>query len=68
MTHGSELSKRVVDLLRYKVDRPQRRLDFEETREAPPTLAPVTPFRPLSAREISHRERMMRHLRITSSR
>jgi hypothetical protein len=68
MTNGSPLSNRVIDLLRFKSNRAQRRLNFDAAPEPRPALAPVAPFRPLTAREISHRERMMQHLRITSSR
>ena len=57
---------KVVDLLRYRRERTQGRLNFDNAQERRPALALVTPFRPLSARELSHRERMMRHL--TSSR
>jgi hypothetical protein len=59
---------RVVDLLRYRQQNTQRRLAFDvEGRPAPrPALAPVTPFRTLSSREVDHRQAMIRHL--TSSR
>jgi len=59
---------RVVDLLRYRQQNTQRRLAFEaEGRPAPrPVLAPVTPFRTLTSRELDHRQAMIRHL--TSSR
>jgi hypothetical protein len=57
---------RVIDLLKYRAERTQRRLDFDGKPERRPSLAPVTPFRPLSASDVSHRERMLRHL--TSSR
>jgi hypothetical protein len=51
-----------VDLLRYKASRLQPTLDFEQ-RPAPKLgLAPVRPFRQLTAREVEHRARMMRHL------
>jgi hypothetical protein len=59
---------RVVDLLRYRQQNTQRRLAVEaESRAAPrPVLAPVTPFRSLTGREVDHRQAMLRHL--TSSR
>lgn len=59
---------RVVDLLRYRQENTQRRLAFgAEGRPAPrPALAPVTPFRTLTGREVDHRQAMIRHL--TSSR
>ena len=68
MTLGSPSSNRIVDLLQYKRARPQRRLDFDASVEARPRLAAVTSFRPLSEQDISHRERMIRHLTLTSSR
>jgi hypothetical protein len=57
-----------VDLLRYRQQNTQRRLTFEaEGRQPPrPALAPVTPFRTLTGREVDHRQAMIRHL--TSSR
>jgi hypothetical protein len=62
MTNGSALSNRVVDLLRYKATRRQRRLVFEPA--APPTssLATIAPFRPLTADAVRHRQQMLRHL------
>jgi hypothetical protein len=63
MTNGSSASNRVVDLLSYKRDQHQRRLNFEAT-TPPPTmsLARVTPFRPLTAKAVTHRQRMLGHL------
>jgi hypothetical protein len=50
----------IVDLLRYRQERGQRRLDFAGDSSGPrPALAVVRPFRPLSAREVGHRERMV---------
>jgi hypothetical protein len=59
---------RVVDLLRYRQQNSQRRLAFEVDRWSAPrlALAPVTPFRTLTARDVDHRQAMLRHL--TSSR
>ena len=64
----SAADNRVVDLLRYRQQNTQRKLVFEaERRRAPrPALAPVTPFRTLTSREVDHRQAMIRHL--TSSR
>ena len=56
----------IVDLLRYKQERRQRTLDFEAPPPRP-ALATVTPFRPLGARDLAHRERMLRHLTEASS-
>jgi hypothetical protein len=51
---------RVVDLLRYREGRAQPRLDFQERPK--PRLTLIQPFRPLTPREIAHRERMVREL------
>jgi hypothetical protein len=53
----------IVDLLRYKADRVQRALNFDGP-PAPPRaqLAVVRPFRPLTTREVAHRQQMVRHL------
>ena len=59
-------ANRVVDLLRYRQLRQQRRLTFDGPALRPATLAPVMPFRTLTAKEIDHRQAMVRHL--TSSR
>ena len=59
---------RVVDLLRYKADHPQQRLSFQRGDAPRPALAPVTTFRPLSARELAHRQVMIRHLSATGPR
>jgi hypothetical protein len=53
----------IVDLLQYKAMRGQGVLDFD----GPPpvrraSLADVRPFRPLTARELAHRQQMVRHL------
>ena len=55
-------ANRVVDLLLYRQERRQRRLDFENPPPRRPTLALVTPFRTLTAREVAHRERMVKHM------
>jgi len=63
MTNGFRASNRVVNLLSYKREQHQRRLNFEQAMPPPtPLLAPVTPFRPLTARSLAHRERMIKHL------
>jgi hypothetical protein len=62
-TNGSKAASRVVDLLSYKREQQQRRLNFESTTPPPtPSLAPVTPFRPLTAKAVTHRQRMLGHL------
>jgi len=48
----------VVDLLQYRQRRLQRQLDFNAPGRPAPALAPVSPFRPLTSREIAHRQRM----------
>jgi hypothetical protein len=49
----------VVDLLRYRLERAQTRLDFEGSAgPRRPALAPVSRFRPLTTGEIAHRRRM----------
>jgi len=53
-------------MVRYKETHPQRRLTFEGQPAPRPVLTFVTPFRPLSSREIDHRQAMIKHL--TSSR
>ena len=77
MTNGTSrpgASNRVVDLLSYKRDQHQRRLNFDTvaiavgtpaphlTPPSTPSLAPVTPFRPLTAKAVTHRQRMLGHL------
>ena len=53
----------IVDLLLYKASRGQRSLDFDGPTKPPrASLAVVRPFRPLSARELAHRQQMVRHL------
>jgi hypothetical protein len=62
-TNRSEASNRVVDLLSYKREQHQRRLNFDQTTPPrTPSLAPVTPFRPLTAKAVTHRQRMLGHL------
>ncbi|HXT70700.1 MAG TPA: hypothetical protein VN700_13140 [Vicinamibacterales bacterium] len=65
MTNGSLASHRIVDLLRYKAERQQQKLDFNAAPATTPSLATITPFRPLSEDAVKHRERMMRHLSST---
>jgi len=66
MTNGTNrdgASNGVVDFLSYRREQHQRRLDFESTPlEATPSMARVTPFRPMTERAMRHRQRMMRHL------
>ncbi len=58
-------SARVVDLLRYRQERDRRPL-FAADRATPrPALTPVSPFRPLTEREIRHRQRMATFLGMT---
>jgi hypothetical protein len=59
----ASVKSRIVDLLRYKAERGQRSLDFDGPPAPPrPRLAVVRPFRALTARELAHREQMVRHL------
>jgi hypothetical protein len=60
---GQNRENNVVDLLRYRNAR--RREQPLPLFDAPPEprLVTVTPFRVLSAREVSHRARMLLHLR-----
>ena len=62
MDHRTPASARIIDLLRYRRDHPQRRLSFQGAPAPRPALAPVAAFRPLSARELEHRQAMVRHL------
>ena len=62
MQTDSKTLSNIVDLLQYRQSRPQRRLDFERESAVRPALAPVTPFRHLTPREVAHRQRMVRHL------
>jgi hypothetical protein len=61
MTDAKTLSN-LVDLLQYWQTRQQRRLDFERRPSLRPGFAAVTPFRRLTAHEVAHRQRMVRHL------
>lgn len=61
LTHR-QAKDRIVDLLRYRETRRQRRLDFSGDPPARQALAVVTPFRPLSDRQVAHRERMIQFL------
>ena len=63
METEARVKNRIVDLLRYKAERGQRSLDFDGPLPPPrPTLAAIHPFRPLTAREVAHRQKMIRHL------
>ena len=58
----------VVDLLRYRNARVRKPLPlFDAPPPGPPSDVPrivtISPFRVLSAREVSHRARMLAHLR-----
>jgi hypothetical protein len=52
----------VVDLLRYRQER-----TASEGAIPRPRLASVNPFKPLSARQVEHRARMLTHLREVKS-
>lgn len=62
----TETKARVVDLLKFKSEHGQRRLDFASRPPSPPRLGVVQPFRPLSERQIAHRQRMQAFLAATS--
>ena len=62
MDQTNPVATRIVDLLRYKLEHPQRRLSFQAVTGPRPALAPVAAFRPLSARELEHRQAMVKHL------
>ena len=72
MNSHAETKAQVVDLLQYRQERRQQRLDFTGEFSPRPSLALVKPFRPLSQREVAHRERMVEFMRsrapFTSSR
>ena len=54
---------KIVDLLLYRAEQRQRRLDFDrEQRPAVPALAVISPFRTLTQREVEHREKMVSFL------
>ena len=56
----------VINLLRFRESRQRVRLPlFDDAPE--PRLVPIAPFRVLSAREVSHRARMLQHLRAVPS-
>ena len=52
----------VVDLARYRAERAQAELPLFARPVQQVELATITPFRRLSAREVSHRARMLAHL------
>jgi len=56
----------VINLLRFRESR--QRVPLPLFDDAPgPRLVPIAPFRVLSAREVSHRARMLQHLRAVPS-
>ena len=55
--------KRVVDLLRYRNARRTNPLPLFDPPHDPPPQVTIAPFRLLSAREVTHRARMLSHLR-----
>ena len=57
-----ETKARVVDLLKFKAERGQRRLDFVNEPAPQPRLGLVEPFRPLTARQVAHRQQMQQFL------
>ncbi len=61
MAGGKET--KVVDLLRYRNDRHTNPLPLFDTPSNPPLHVTIEPFRVLSDREVSHRVRMLSHLR-----
>ncbi len=61
MAGGKET--KVVDLLRYRNDRHTYPLPLFDTPSNPPLHVTIEPFRVLSDREVSHRVRMLSHLR-----
>ena len=63
---NQDLKGRVVDLLRYRSERTQPRLDFENAPlPGPARLGVVRPFRVLTDREVAHRERMVHFMTMT---
>ena len=62
MNSHAQTKAQVVDLLQYRRERTQQRLDFSGERSPRPTLALVRPFRPLSEREVAHRVRMVQFM------
>jgi hypothetical protein len=66
MNSHSQTKAQVVDLLQYRRERSQQRLDFSGEREPQPALALVKPFRTLTEREVAHRERMAAFLSRTA--
>jgi hypothetical protein len=56
----------VINLLRFRESRQKDLLPlFDDSPQ--PRLVPIAPFRVLSARELSHRARMLQHLRAVPS-
>jgi hypothetical protein len=57
------VKSQIVDLLRYKAERGQRSLDFDGPPAPPPAAAGLgSPLPPLTARELAHRQRMVKHM------
>ena len=62
MNSHAQTKAQVVDLLQYRRERSQQRLDFTGQPSPRPALGLVTPFRPLSEREVAHRVRMVQFM------
>ena len=62
MASYDQTKSKVVDLLRFKTEHGQRRLEFSEPRPSAPRLGLVEAFRPLTARQVAHRQRMQSFL------
>jgi len=63
MPSQHEIKGQLVDLLRYRAERTQQKLDFTARPSGRPALALVRPFRPLTAREVAHRQVMVDFMR-----
>lgn len=55
--------RKIVDLLRYRQTKRAAPLPLFDEQPAGPRPVTIAPFRLLSAREVSHRARMLSHLR-----
>ena len=60
---AGQRDKKIVDLLRYRNARRSNPLPLFDPAPDPPPQVTIAPFRLLSAREVSHRARMLSHLR-----
>jgi hypothetical protein len=60
---AAQNDKKVVDLLRYRHARRMKPLPLFDPPSDPQRQVTIAPFRLLSAREVSHRARMLSHLR-----